>query len=191
MIQEPKNYHAITEFADIKRVFDEGNTFVAFDTETTGLSAQRERIIEIGAVKFDRSGEIARFGTLLDPERPIPAKITEITGITDDMVREMPTAKAAVPDFLEFSKGCVVVAHNAPFDLQFLNWELIRLGLDTLQNRTVDTLRLSRAVFPRLKCWKQPFLAETLSIPVREAHRAWDDARVCMEIFVKMVGEPA
>ena len=188
MVKEQKNYNLIGDFTSYKRIFDEGHTFCVFDTETTGLKAQDERVIELGAVKFDKNGLIGQFGTLIDPQKRIPQKITEITGIRDCMVSGKPTASKAIPDFLEFSKDCILIAHNAPFDLRFVNCELARLGLPPLQNPAIDMLRFARWAYPTFAHWNQPFLAEQLGIEIQSAHRAYDDARVCMEIFLKTLG---
>lgn len=185
MIQEPKNYHLLCDFSDYPRLFEGGAQFCVLDTETTGKCAERERITEIGAIRFDKNGENGKFGTLVNPGKPIPPFITQITNITDEMVSGAPTAETVIPQFMEFSKGCILIAHNAPFDLQFINHELMRLGMDTLQNDTIDTLRLTRRTFPTFGHWNQPFLAETLGINIVSAHRAEDDARVCKEIFLR------
>ncbi len=185
MLQEPKNYHLITDFTSYKAIYEEGHTFCAFDTETTGLKAESERVIEIGAVKFNKNGIIADFGTLIDPEKKISPKITEITNITNEMLAGKPKADEAIKSFLEFSKDCILIAHNAPFDLRFVNYELIRLDRPTLTNPTIDNLRFTKWAFPTACHWNQPFLAEMLGIEIKQAHRAADDARVCMEIFLK------
>lgn len=190
MLQEPKNYHLIGDFTSYKAIFDEGHTFCAFDTETTGLKAESERVIEIGAVKFDKNGTIEEFGTLIDPERRISPVITEITNITNEMLKGMPKASEAIPSFLEFSKDCILVAHNAPFDLRFVNCELMRLDRPTLTNPTIDTLKFTKWAFPTACHWNQPFLAEMLGIEIKQAHRAKDDARVCMELFLKTLESP-
>ncbi len=187
MLQEPKNYHLIGDFSSYRRIFDEGHTFCVFDTETTGLKAEEERIIEIGAVKFDKTGFIGQFGTLIDPEKEISSKITSITGITNGMLSGQPKAEEAVPNFMDFAKDCILVAHNAPFDLRFMNCELMRLGRPTITSMAIDTLKFARWAYPEFGHWNQPFLAEALGVKITSAHRAYDDARVCMEIFRKML----
>ncbi len=185
MIQQPKNYHLLSDFKSFPNIFESGKIFCAFDTETTGCGAEKERVIEIGAIKFSSDGILDEFCTLLYPEKPLPPIITGITGITDEMLADAPLAKEMVPRFLDFCKNTILVAHNAPFDLQFINHELIRLNLDTIQNHAIDTLRLTRWAYPDFEHWNQPFLAEKLGIEVKHAHRAKDDARVCSEIFIK------
>ncbi len=187
MLQEQENYHILGDFKSYKRIFDEGHTFCVFDTETTGLKAERDRVIEIGAVKFDKNGFIGQFGTLINPETVISQKITEITGITNDMVCGQPIAREAVPRFMEFAKDCILVAHNATFDLRFMNCELMRLEKPKISNMVIDTLRFARWAYPEFGHWNQPFLAEALGVEIKSAHRAYDDARVCMEIFKKML----
>lgn len=187
MIQEPRNYHLLQDFHSLPSLLDGGRTFCAFDTETTGRGAKYERVVEIGAVRFGRDGVEGTFGSLVNPEKPIPPFITDINHITDEMVADAPPASEVVPEFVKFAEGCILVAHNAPFDLQFINWELIRLGAETLRNSAVDTLRLTRWAYPDLGHWNQPFLAKTFGIDAGCAHRACDDARVCMELFSRTV----
>ncbi len=162
-------------------------TFTAFDTETTGLDPRQCRIVEIGGIRFDRLGPGARFNSLVDPSSPMPAEASRINGITDEMLRGQPTARDVLPDFLSFSGGTVLVAHNAPFDVSFVNEELSRLGRPALANRVVDTRILAREVFPGLPKYALQDLAARFGIEARDAHRAEDDARVCMELFLLCV----
>ncbi|GAB1483751.1 hypothetical protein MASR2M78_25670 [Treponema sp.] len=97
------------------------SVFVAFDLETTGLDAKKERIVELGAIKFDNRGPIARFGTLINPLIPIPPEATRVNGISDAMLKNMPTLDEVLPDFVRFIRGSTLIAHNAGFDCGFIN----------------------------------------------------------------------
>ncbi len=165
----------------------ETETFTAFDTETTGLDPRQCRVVEIGGIRFDRLGAGARFNALIDPSTPMPAEASRINGITDEMLRGKPTARDVLPDFLSFSEGTILVAHNAPFDVSFVNEELARLGKAGLAHRVVDTRILAREVFPGLPKYALQDLAARFGIEAKDAHRAEDDARVCMELFLLCV----
>ncbi len=162
-------------------------TFTAFDTETTGLDPRQCRVVELGGIRFDRFGIGARFNSLIDPSSPMPAEASRINGITDEMLRGQPTARDVLPDFLVFSQGTILVAHNAPFDISFVNEELARLGRAALSHRVIDTRILARDVFPGLPKYALQDLAARFGIEAKDAHRAEDDARVCMELFLVCV----
>lgn len=170
-------------------LFDDGGVFVCFDTETTGLHHETDNVIEIGAVKFDSDGVLDKFETLINPQKPIPKEVTKINHITDEMVASCPTVAEVLPKFDNFISGTTLLAHNANFDLYFVNEELDRCGMKPICNKTVDTLKLAKWVYPKLGCWKLQFLAQTFGINVENAHRADDDARVCMEFFLKCLDE--
>lgn len=161
--------------------------FTVFDTETTGLDPRSCRLVEIGGIRFDGRGVISRFNVLIDPGVSMPPEVTKINGITDAMLKGKPAAAAVLPDFLRFVGDSVLVAHNAPFDLSFVNEELARVGGKPLANRVVDTRTLAREVFPGLPKYALQDLALRLGIEALEAHRAEDDARVCMELFLRCV----
>ncbi|MBQ0052099.1 MAG: 3'-5' exonuclease [Treponema sp.] len=187
MAQKNKlNLHLLNRYNDFYKLFQSGVNFCAFDTETTGLKPSTERLIEIGAVKFNKDGILGSMGTLINPGIPIPARATEINHITDQMVSDSPTEAEVIPQFLEFSKDTILVAHNAQFDLRFVNSVLERQEKPILPNKAIDTLIFSRWVLPDNEHWTQVFLAQQLGIEVRDAHRATDDARVCMELFIKL-----
>ncbi len=176
------------ELIKIAKSFNSGTIYTAFDTETTGLSPDYCNIIEIGAVKFSKDGVLRTFNTLINPGYPIPAEITRLTSITTAQVADAPYFKDIAPDFLEFITGTVLVAHNCNFDVKFVNNELSRNSFCLLQQPNIpaiDTLKTSRVAFPGLPSYKQANLANILNISVEHAHRANDDARVCMELFLK------
>lgn len=170
-------------------LLQEGGVFTAFDTETTGLSAVSGRLTEIGAVKFDRNGITARFSTLIDPGIPIPEEITELTGITNSMTDGKPPAPEAAADFIRFAGGSCLIAHNAGFDMSFLNAALAAAGKPPPDNPVLDTKQIAAMVFPGLESYSLQNLAARFGINVVSAHRAEDDARVCMELFLLCLGE--
>ena len=172
-------------FKLLRTLLEDGGVFTAFDTETTGLHPEENNVIEIGAVKFDIDGIIDRFEMLINPQCSIPPEVAAINHITDQMVADCPTIDKVLPDFLSFIGDSILVAHNANFDLDFINSELLRNGMKTIRNKTVDTLNLSKWAYPLLRKHNLQFLAQTFSIKVENAHRADDDARVCMEVFLQ------
>ena len=160
------------------------NKYVVFDIETTGLSPTKDMITEIGAIKIENGIIIDEYNQLINPERPIPKKIVELTGITDDMVKDMPTIERVLPDFKTFIEDSVLVAHNASFDTGFLREQFFRNG-EILNNPILDTLQLTRALFPSLKSHKLNTVAKHLNVDLINHHRAVDDARATAEIFLK------
>ena len=137
--------------------------FVIFDIETTGLSAINDSITEIGAIKVKDGEVIDTFSHLVNPERPIPEFITKLTGITDEMVEDKPTIEKIIPLFHDFIMGSILIAHNASFDVGFIRENLKRANLK-FSNPVLDTLELSRAVFPDLKNHKLNTLSKYLDI---------------------------
>ena len=177
----------LTDYKRLNRLLQSGAVFCAFDTETTGLFPKQDRIIELGAVKFDKTGVLDTFNTLVNPEIPLPPVCRQISHITDEMVSAAPKIASVLPDFLRFSEGCILLAHNALFDIRFTDEELKRSGLLPLKHQAIDTLNLSRWAYPANGHWKLQYLAEQFKIEVKAAHRACDDARVCMEVFLRCI----
>lgn len=162
------------------------DTFVVFDIETTGFSAAEDRIIEIGAVKITDGAIVDRFSTFVNPEIPIPFEIQQLTHITDDMVLEAPKIEEALPAFLDFVGEFALVAHNAGFDVGFIEQNCVRLG----RSRTftsVDTVGLARVLLPTLSKYKLNIVAKALNISLENHHRAVDDAAATAEIYVKFI----
>lgn len=176
----------MTSYDWLAAVYDTA-VFVAFDTETTGLDPASGRIVEIGAVKFDRRGIIARYNVLINPEMPMPEEAGKVNGITDAMLKDKPLIAAVFPDFFDFIGTGVLVAHNAPFDINYVNAELKRLKKLSLTNKVVDTRIFAKEVYTGLSSYALQDLAVQLGITALEAHRAEDDARVCMELFEKIL----
>jgi DNA polymerase-3 subunit alpha (Gram-positive type) len=158
---------------------------VVFDIETTGLSTMRDAITEIGAVIMKNGVEIDRFQTFANPERPIPPTITQLTGITNEDVKDAPSQRQAVREFLEFAAGRPLAAHNASFDIGFIYEVCLRYGLD-FEPQYVDTLALSRALFPDMKSHKLDIVAARLGLPEFRHHRASDDAVTTGLVLAKL-----
>ncbi len=178
MINDKKNI--ITNY-DSDRTYDE---YVVFDIETTGLSSINDMITEIGGVKI-RNGEVIDvFSQLVNPERPISDFITNLTGITNEMVSDKPKIESVIESFNEFIKDSVLVAHNASFDMGFIR-ERMRLVDLELDNPILDTLELGRIIFPTLKNHKLDTLAKHLDIDLENHHRALDDAMATKDILMK------
>ena len=162
--------------------------FICFDLETTGLSPQKDRITEIGAVRL-RDGQVAeRFDTFVNPKMPIPPKITELTGIRDDMVKDAPEEGEALEAFFRFcgSEDAVLVAHNASFDTGFLRAALKRCGKD-FSHVFIDTVPMCRALLKDIKNCKLDTVASYLKLTPFQHHRAEDDAAVLGEIFLNLL----
>ena len=161
-------------------------TFICFDLETTGLSARKDRITEIGAVRVQGGQVTEHFDTFVDPERPIPAKITELTGITNEMVQGAPKEKEAVEAFYRFcGDNPVLVAHNAGFDTSFLRASGERTGV-LFDFPYVDTVPVCRSLLKDIKDCKLDTVAKFLKLAPFNHHRADDDAAVLGEIFVQL-----
>ena len=176
----------MTSYDWLAAVYDTA-AFIAFDTETTGLDPSSGRIVEIGAVKFDLRGIAARYNVLINPEMPMPEEAGKVNGITDEMLKDTTFIAAVFPDFLYFIGTGVLFAHNAPFDINYVNTELKRIGKPPLTNKVVDTRIFAKEVFPGLSSYALQDLAVQFGITALEAHRAEDDARVCMELFDKIL----
>lgn len=164
--------------------FDE--EFVVFDIETTGLSANTDRITEIGAVKIKNGSIVEIFSELINPEISIPDNITKLTGITDDMVRDKETIREVLPRFLSFAGEVPLVAHNALFDWGFIRIKAEEMGLK-VNNPVIDTLQLSRNLLTELKKHKLNIICDHLNIKLENHHRASDDATATAHVFLKFV----
>ncbi len=162
------------------------DTYVVFDLETTGFSPIKDKIIEIGAVKVENGVITDKFSTFVNPKVPIPFEITNLTGITDDMVMEAPDIETILPQFLEFVGDAVLVAHNASFDVSFIE-QNCRYQDITPDFTSVDTVAMARILLPTLSKFKLNVVANALHISLENHHRAVDDAGATAEIFVKFV----
>ncbi|MEJ7713444.1 MAG: exonuclease domain-containing protein [Pyrinomonadaceae bacterium] len=162
--------------------------FVVVDVETTGAKTPPARIMEIGAYRVARGRIVAEFETLVNPEAHIPYYISELTGITNTMVSKAPKFSDVAEDWLRFAGAAVIVAHNAPFDVRFLNYELARVypGRRML-NPNICTVSLARRVLPELSSHKLDAIAQHFSIPIPERHRAPSDARATAQVFLHIL----
>ncbi len=158
--------------------------FVAFDLETTGLCANTDSIIEIGAVIIKDGKQLDSFQTFVDPGRKLDAKVIELTGITDDMLKGAPKIEEVFPKFLEFVGNRVLVAHNADFDTGFVRQECARQGIPYTFT-SADTFVLSQNLMPKLNRHKLDMVANALGLPEFNHHRANDDAAICGLIFAR------
>ncbi len=162
------------------------DTFVVFDIETTGFSPDKNKIIEIGAVKVENGAITERFSTFVNPEVPIPFRIEELTSIKDDMVIDAPKIEEILPEFMKFCEGAIMVAHNADFDMSFIKKNCELQGI-TREFTIVDTVALARILLPNLNRFKLDTVAKALNVSLDNHHRAVDDAACTAEIFVKFI----
>ncbi len=160
--------------------------YCVFDLETTGISHITEKITEIGIIKIKNGEIIDTFETFVNPEKPIPEEVVNVTHITDDMVKDSPTIDKIMPKVLEFMGNSVLVAHNADFDIGYMKYNCEQLGLP-FNNTHIDTLRLAKAIFPEFSRYKLGFIADKLGIKVDVAHRALDDVKTLVAVFKEMI----
>ena len=176
---------------DLKEIVTNGKgqplkgSYVVFDIETTGFSPIKNKIIEIGAVKVINGEITERFSTFVNPQVPIPFEIEKLTSINDEMVMEAPVIEEVLPRFLEFCEGCVLVAHNASFDISFIreNAERQQLPFDYTY---VDTVGIARVLLPHQAKHTLDAVCKSLGISLENHHRAVDDAEATAEIFIKL-----
>ncbi len=177
---------------DLKGIVTDSNNqslqeaYVVFDIETTGFSPEINQIIEIGAVKVEEGKIVGRFSTFVNPEVPIPYRIEELTHISDNMVIDAPTIDVVLPEFLQFCEGCVMVAHNADFDMSFIKKKAEDIGV-IFAPTYIDTVAMARFLLPNLNRFKLDTVAKAVGVPLDNHHRAVDDAACTAEIFVKFI----
>ncbi len=161
--------------------------FIAFDLETTGTVPGVDQIVEIGAVRFNNGIVESVFSTLVDPQRAIPPGASAVNGITDDMVRGKPKIDTLLNSFADFCENSILVAHNAPFDAGFLTVDIRKYESPAPVGLIIDTLTISRKVFPGLPNYKLGTLVQHLKISSTGFHRAEEDATYCGNVFLEMV----
>ena len=165
--------------------------FTVFDLETTGMSPVNDRIVEIAAMRVEVTGEYSQFHTLINPSRKIPYGASRVHHITDDMVIDAPRFQHIGHDFLEFARNSTLVAHNARFDLSFLQESLARCGLPLWQGKTMDSLLLVRKLYPGLPSYSLQNLRGVLKLDRVEddltAHRAGDDVVWTMRLLENLL----
>ena len=167
------------------QTFDD--TYVVFDLETTGFSSEYDRIIEIGAVKYQNRRRVDSFSCFVNPEIPIPFRIEKLTGINDSMVIDAETIETVLPKFIDFCEGAVLVAHNADFDSGFIKTKAKQImGVDK-KYTVVDTVALARALLPQLNRYKLDTVAKAVGVSLENHHRAVDDAECCAGIFLRFM----
>ena len=172
-----------------KSLVEVPNNFVVFDIETTGLDPMFDEIIEIGAIKVKDGKVIDTFSTFIKPEYKISEFITELTGITNDMVKDAPKIEEILPKFITFIKDDILVGHNVNFDINFIYDNLVKLEQEPLKNNFVDTLRLSRRLLPNLQHHRLVDLTEYYKINNSGSHRAIRDIEMTLEVFKKLHNE--
>ena len=160
--------------------------FIIYDVETTGLTAAAERITEIGAVKIKNGEVVDRFSEFINPGKPIPPKIVELTGITDKMVADAAYEYVIIPKFIEFAGDSVLVAHNAKFDMGFLYSACERLNIE-INNCYLDTLEMARSLYPDLNNHKLDTMAKEAGVSLTGHHRAVNDAEALYGIFLVLL----
>ena len=169
-----------------KRLLD--TPIVVLDFETTGLDTRNDRIIEIGAVRLSSGQVTDSLSVLVNPEQILKPKITEITGITDQMLRDQPPITQALPQLIEFIGDCPIAAHNADFDYNILQSELHRQGL-TREYTVIDTLTFARKLYPDMKTHKLGVVCKRLGVSLKNAHRAVHDAEATAKCLQQMLEE--
>jgi DNA polymerase III epsilon subunit family exonuclease len=172
-----------------------GRHWIAFDLETTGLVAELDRIVEIGAVRFDAAGqEFGRFQRLVNPERPMSPAAQAVHGISDADLEGAAPARAVLPEFLDFLASpppLALLAHNAAFDAGFLGMELARAGLNRPEYALTDTLALARRRIPGLRDHRLATLAQLFALGSADAHRALGDSLRVKGLWLALGGPGA
>ena len=167
----------------------EDTVFAALDFETTGLNPLRDRVVEIGLLRFDIKQEKEAFDILVNPEIVIPSTAVSISGITNEMVKDQDTIKIHLDTILKLLANTVVIAHNINFDLSFLAAEVKRAGLTLPDIYGIDTQSFSKQVFPGQPSYSLQNLAAAMGFETGNAHRALDDARTCRSLFLNCLGK--
>ncbi|GGH17858.1 PolC-type DNA polymerase III [Paenibacillus segetis] len=166
-------------------------TYIVFDIETTGLSVTQNKIIEIAAVKMIEGKEVDRYATFVNPHVRIPYNIQQLTNINDDMVKDAPELEPVLQQFIDFAGDAVLVAHNARFDVGFVNAKLKELGRPPMDNPVLDTLEMARMLFPTMKNHRLNTLAAKYKVSLENHHRAIDDTLALGEILNGLIEDAA
>ena len=161
--------------------------FIAFDLETTGFLAGIDQIVEVGAVRFENNQPTAIFSTLINPRRSMPASASRVNGISDEMLKGKPFIEAVLPGFNEFCGSDILVAHNAPFDFQFLSADIQKFEIAAPSGVVLDTCAMARKVMPGLPNYKLGTLVDHFKIQAIEFHRAEHDAAYCGHLFAHLL----
>ncbi|MBQ8569124.1 MAG: PolC-type DNA polymerase III [Oscillospiraceae bacterium] len=181
--------YSVNDCADAVDLYEDSSLkgrLVVFDLETTGFNAESERIIEYGAVRLDNLELGDTFSEFVDPEKPIPQRITELTGISDDMVKDGLSQEEALRKFIEFcGEKPVLIAHNAGFDTSFIRAACKRYNIE-FEFTTVDTVVMARSMLPELKKHKLDVIAKALGLGEFDHHRAFEDSKMLGRVFIKL-----
>lgn len=164
---------------------NENISFTVFDLETTGLSNRTDRIVEIGAIRYEGNEITKKLEYLIDPQIPIPSSASNIHGIYDKDVKGQLQIESVLPEFLKMIEGSILVAHNANFDVGFIKKALGRAEMKVPSIDVLDTIRFAKKVWPGQKSYSLQNLAKFLKIDVTKAHSAQDDSRVCLDLLLK------
>lgn len=182
------DYEVLLDCDDDERRALDATDFVVFDVETTGSKIPPDRVVEIGAYRVESGRIVSEFQTLVNPRTPIPPFISSLTGITDEMVARAPVFDEIAADLLGFMGTSVLVAHNSAFDVRFLNHEIGRIYPGRkMCNAELCTVSLARRVVPALANHRLHTVAEHFDVPLRNRHRAPDDAHATAEVFIRLL----
>jgi DNA polymerase III epsilon subunit family exonuclease len=194
LVKDDQRLHITNDFVVQLRCSDDEarllaeSPFVVVDVETTGAKTPPNRITEVGAYRIERGRIVAEFQSLVNPQTRIPPFIVGLTGITDDMVKQAPLFSEIAASWLDFAGDAILVAHNAQFDVRFLNYELSRIFPgQRMVNSSLCTVKLSRSSIPGLMNYRLHTIAEHFHIPILNRHRAAGDALATAEIFLRIL----
>lgn len=166
-----------------KSTIDLLSDYIIFDIETTGLDSSYDEIIEIGAIKVKNNKIVSKFNSLVKPKNEIDEYITELTGITNEMVKDAPTIEEILPDFMNYIGNNILIGHNVNFDINFIYDNLYRNKFDVLTNDFIDTMRISRKLLPELPHHRLIDLAKYFKIDSTNNHRSLKDCEITMNVY--------
>ena len=166
-----------------KSTIDLLSDYIIFDIETTGLDSSYDEVIEIGAIKVKNNKIVSKFNSLVKPKNEIDEYITELTGITNEMVKDAPTIEEILPDFMNYMGNDILIGHNVNFDINFIYDNLYRNKFDVLTNDFIDTMRISRKLLPELPHHRLIDLAKYFKIDSTNNHRSLKDCEITMNVY--------
>lgn len=166
-----------------KSTIDLLSDYIIFDIETTGLDSSYDEVIEIGAIKVKNNKIVSKFNSLVKPKNEIDEYITELTGITNEMVKDAPTIEEILPDFMNYIGNDILIGHNVNFDINFIYDNLYRNMFDVLTNDFIDTMRISRKLLPELPHHRLIDLAKYFKIDSTNNHRSLKDCEITMNVY--------
>lgn len=169
-----------------KSIIDLLDSYIIFDIETTGLDSSYDEIIEIGAIRIENNKVVSQFQSLVKPNRQVNDYITELTGITNDMLIDAPKIKEVLPQFMEFVGNEILIGHNVNFDINFIYDNLYRNNYKVLTNDFIDTMRLARKLLPELSHHRLIDIAEYFNVDYSNNHRSLRDCEITLSIYEKL-----